>query len=93
MYWYAIVLIVIGSFATLYSAIQLIHLFRLRQLILRNDRKLLIKKLGSDYRQKIIHSELLRYKWKKGVFVIRSDFDKTGKRVGKGKVSLRIFNR
>ncbi|WP_133176788.1 hypothetical protein [Terrimonas sp.] len=46
-----------------------------------------IKVLGEGYKSRPLDMETYRYKWHKGVFIIRADFDKKGILKGEKKIS------
>jgi len=82
----------IGVILLVCVAVQIFRFRRIRNQIIHGSKSDLVKKLGPDYKEKMIHSELSRYKWEKGIFIVRANFDKHGKLIS-SKVSMRLYKR
>lgn len=52
-----------------------------------------VKELGCEYQKRPLNMTTFRYKWFKGPFIIRADFDNGGILIGGIKVSCRYFRK
>lgn len=93
MYIFSIILVISGAILLLYVAVQWLMLAGLRKRAAKADRTTHITLFGKNFRYKMIHDQLYRYKWKKGIFIVRADFDKEGKLIGTDKITFRLRKR
>ncbi len=73
----SIFLLVPGISLVVYTAFQLMTLRKIKKQINAVNRQEFVDSFGTTYKERILHSELSRYKWKKGIFTVRCDFDDT----------------
>ncbi|MCC6287949.1 MAG: hypothetical protein IT249_08690 [Chitinophagaceae bacterium] len=93
MEWLNFILIATGAVLIVFTCIQLFRFSYLRKNLGHQNLEGYKNILGDNYRIKPIDTNTRRYKWDKGIFVVRAHFDEKGNLIGTQDISTRIFRK
>ncbi|MFT3704543.1 MAG: hypothetical protein QM802_19405 [Agriterribacter sp.] len=91
MKFFEIILLMASAIIIAYLFTQYFLFKRLKQKLGHTTRDAFIKSLGDHYKVRPLDSNLHRYKWLKGIFIIRANFNDKGNLVGMINISRRHF--
>lgn len=84
--------LVIVLFLILYKLTTFIVYSRIKKKLMGADLYTFTIHLGDDYVYRFLSDEIKRYKWKKGLLIIKASFDKEDKLVSNQILSFNIFS-
>lgn len=82
MEWLIFVLLLSGTALIIYTCVQFFRFSYLQKKLNHQDLEQYKKILGNDYRSRPIDTKTRRYKWDKGIFVIKAHFNENGEMIG-----------
>ncbi|MFT3704300.1 MAG: hypothetical protein QM802_18170 [Agriterribacter sp.] len=91
-----LIIVLIATALAIFSYVlsQYLLFRKLKQKLDTQNREVFVKELGEKYKIRPINYDLHRYKWLKGIFIVRANFDDKGNLVGSKTISRRkVFGR
>ena len=90
MEWTNFILITLGVLIVVYTCIQFWRFSYLWKKLNHTNLDGYKKVLGEGYRSRPVDMKTRRYKWDKGIFVVRAHFDDKGNLIGTQNISTRF---
>lgn len=90
MEWLNIILVLAGAVVIIYTSIQFFKFSFLQKKLYQKNLKGYKKILGEDYRSRAVDMKIRRYKWEKGIFIVRAHFDDEGNLIGRQNIRTRF---
>lgn len=90
MKWLNIILVLAGAVVIIYTGIQFFKFSFLQKKLYQKNLKGYKKVLGEDYRSRAVDMKTRRYKWEKGIFIVRAHFDDEGNLIGRKNIRTRF---
>lgn len=90
MKWLNFILILAGVLLLFIAGIQFFKFSSLQKKLSKKNLDSHKKILGDDFRTRAVDMKIRRYKWEKGIFIVRAHFDADGNLVGKQNISTRF---